>query len=77
MSKYKVEVTRAAENDLEDLKHLSQKTANKLLELETTSIDKTSSMSEKLKGESSHKFNYLIETIELSLNFIKIIVPTS
>ena len=57
MSRYKVEVTKAAEKDLDDLKHLRQEAVNKLLELENNPADKTSSLSGILKGLKSYKFN--------------------
>lgn len=52
-----MEVTKAAEEDLDDLKHLRQEAVNKLLELENNPADKISSLSGILKGLKSYKFN--------------------
>jgi len=57
MNRYQVEVTKAAEDDLDDLKHLRQEAVNKLLKLENNPADKTSSLSGILKGLKSYKFN--------------------
>ena len=57
MSSYRVEVTKAAEDDLDELKNLREEAVKKLLELEDNPADKTSTLSGKLKGLRSYKFN--------------------
>jgi len=48
MSSYRVEVTKVAEDDLDELKHLREEAVKKLLELEDNPADKTSTLSGKL-----------------------------
>jgi len=57
MSSYRVEVTKAAEDDLDELKHLREEAVKKLLDLEDNPADKTSILSGNLKGLKSYKFN--------------------
>jgi len=72
MSRYRVEVTKAAEDDLEELKDLRKEAVKKLLEFEDNPADKTSTLSGNLKGLRSYKFNLpAVEPIELSLKSTK------
>ena len=57
MTKYTIEITRAVENDLAELKHLRSKAVEKLLQLEEKPFQKTSSLSGNLKGLRSFRFN--------------------
>ncbi|MGM0502331.1 MAG: type II toxin-antitoxin system RelE family toxin [Bacillota bacterium] len=57
MTEYTIEVTKAVENDLDNLKHLRGEAVQQILDLENNPKQKSSSLKGSLKGLYSYKFN--------------------
>ena len=57
MNKYKIEITKSVEKDLDDLKHLREQAVKELLALENNPQNKSSSLKGNLNGLYSYKFN--------------------